>query len=188
MPFDYFDKIAGLYDHAAKFKLEEPLREWLNLNKGSIVMDAGGGTGRVSSEIRSTVKQVVVADTSLGMLRYSIEKDLPCVCTPVESLPFPSEAFDRVIMMDAFHHVQNQPSTAGELWRILKPGGRILVIEPDIKKFSVKCIALVEKLLLMRSHFLPAEEISILFVHPDSLCRVIRIENNSIVIVEKAGT
>lgn len=187
MPFDHFGKIAGFYNHAAKFSLKEPLQGWLNLHKENTVLDAGGGTGRVSEEIQLHVKRVVVADISLGMLRYSIKKDLPCVCSPAECLPFPPDSFDRVIMMDAFHHVQNQSATAAELWRILRPGGKILIIEPDIDKLSVKCIALGEKLLLMRSHFLPAEWISTLFAYGASRREVIRFENNALVIVEKPG-
>ena len=57
-------------------------------------------------------------------------------------------------MVDALHHVIHQGQTAREMYRVLKPGGRIVIEEPDIRKFGVKLIAVAEKLLLMRSHFL----------------------------------
>ena len=57
-------------------------------------------------------------------------------------------------MVDALHHVINHGQTAREMYRVLKPGGRIVIEEPDIRSFYVKLIAVAEKLLLMRSHFL----------------------------------
>ena len=46
---------------------------------------------------------------------------------------------------------------------VLKPGGLLVIEEPDIRTFGVKLIALAEKLLLMRSHFLAPDEITKLF-------------------------
>ena len=46
---------------------------------------------------------------------------------------------------------------------MIKPGGKIVIEEPDIHNRSVKLIALAEKLALMRSHFLTGQEIQGLF-------------------------
>jgi demethylmenaquinone methyltransferase/2-methoxy-6-polyprenyl-1,4-benzoquinol methylase len=97
------------------------------------------------------------------MLSQAAEKGLEAVKTPVESLPFASERFDRIIMIDALHHVCDQQETSRELCRVLAPGGKVIIEEPDIRRFSVKLIALGEKLALMRSHFLPPEKIAGLF-------------------------
>jgi ubiquinone/menaquinone biosynthesis C-methylase UbiE len=121
----------------------------------------------------------------MGMMRYSMEKEIPCVCAPAERLPFLSNSFDRVIMRDAFHHVHNQATTCEELWRILIPGGRIIIIEPDIDKFPVKLIALGEKLLLMRSHFFSGERIQKLFDGVTTRTNAFRLENNVVIIIEK---
>jgi ubiquinone/menaquinone biosynthesis C-methylase UbiE len=91
------------------------------------------------------VREVFVADLSRGMLRRAAGKGLATVCTPAESLPFPSGSFDRIIMMDALHHVIDQRQTAGELWRVLAPGGRIVIVEPDIRKFIVKLLAIAKR-------------------------------------------
>lgn len=66
-------------------------------------------------------------------------------------------------MVDALHHVVNQAETASELWRVLKPGGRLLIEEPNFDLFRGKFIAYAEKLALMRSHFLSPEQIIALF-------------------------
>ncbi len=80
-----------------------------------------------------------------------------------ENLPYPAESFDGIIMVDAFHHVIDQHLTLNELFRVLKPGGTIVVKEPDINTFAVKLIAVAEKLLLMRTHIISGEQIAGMF-------------------------
>jgi ubiquinone/menaquinone biosynthesis C-methylase UbiE len=131
------------------------------------------------------VADVFIADLSRAMLHYAVGKGLPAVCAQSESLPFPPGSFERIIMVDAFHHVIDQRQTARELLRLLVPGGRILIIEPDIHKPMVKGIAIGEKILLMRSHFLNGEKIAALFKGPESNVSVFHEGYNVISVVEK---
>lgn len=85
------------------------------------------------------------------------------VCSGSESLPFAENSFERVIMVDALHHVIDHAESAKEMFRVLKPGGVLVIEEPDIRTFGVKIIALAEKFLLMRSHFLTPDQIVELF-------------------------
>jgi ubiquinone/menaquinone biosynthesis C-methylase UbiE len=185
MPFDYFNWIAGFYDRAGEFIVTERLLGLLSLGSNHLLLDAGGGTGRVALGLRGMVKEVVVLDTSSGMLRSAAGKGLATVCSPVESLPFPSGSIDRILMMDALHHVMNQRMTASEFWRVLAPGGRILIVEPDIRKFSAKVIAIGEKLLLMRSHFLTSGEITALFTASNLKAELFFDEFNVFFVAEK---
>lgn len=162
MPFDHFGAIAPIYARSAYSSLEK-MREVAALPVNGRLLDIGGGTGRVASALLQDVDEVLVADISMGMLKQTDPTTLKPVCSYSESLPFPNDFFERVIMVDAFHHVVDQPSTAREMFRVLKPGGRIIVEEPDITVFVVKLIALAEKLLLMRSHFLTPNQITNLF-------------------------
>ncbi len=186
MPFDHFDLIAGLYNRMAQFSASASLLDLLALPPDGLLLDAGGGTGRVAEALRSMVREVLVADLSSGMLHHAADKGLATACAPAEHLPFASSTFDRIIMVDALHHVFDQRQTVTELWRVLAPGGRIVIIEPDIHKFVVKLIAIGEKLLLMRSHFLPAENIAALFVNQHTHVRVICVEFKVWVCAEKA--
>ena len=185
MPFDHFDLIAGLYNRMAQFNAHTPLLELLTLPPDGLLLDAGGGTGRVTEALRSLVRETVVADLSLGMLRHAADKGLATTCARAEDLPFASNGFDRIIMVDTLHHVFDPRKTATELWRVLAPGGRIVIIEPDIHKFAVKLIAIAEKVLLMRSHFLPAEKIAALFSRRNTDVRVISDDFNVLVCAVK---
>ena len=185
MPFDHFSSIAGLYDRLAQFRLTEPLASLLSLSPGQILLDAGGGTGRVAAALRSQVRRSVVADLSLAMVHRAAEKDLESVCAPAERLPFASGTFDRIIMLDALHHVRDQAQTVSELWRVLSVGGRLVIVEPDIAQFAVKLIALVEKILLMRSHILSGRAIMALFEDLGTRPRLIYSDHNVIVLLEK---
>ncbi len=56
-----------------------------------------------------------------------------------EGLPYPAEIFDTVIAMDVLHHVQSPCRVIDEVSRVLKPGGRFLVFEPNILNPLVWC-------------------------------------------------
>jgi len=185
MPFDHFGIIARFYNRAGKFQVSERLFGLLCLSPDSLLLDAGGGTGRVAAALISMVKQVFVADISRGMLCRAAGKGLASVCAPAEWLPFPSGSLERVIMVDALHHVLDQSRTARELLRVLTHGGRIVIVEPDIRKFTVKAIAIGEKALLMRSHFLTGEKIAALFTDPEARTCLVYEGFNVICVVEK---
>jgi ubiquinone/menaquinone biosynthesis C-methylase UbiE len=185
MPFDHFNLIAGIYDKAGEFRVSELVLGLLSLAQGETILDAGGGTGRVSAALRGHAREVVVADPSRGMLQRAANKGLAAICAPVESLPFSSGSFDRVIMVDAFHHVADQGQAVRELWRVIPPGGRIVIIEPDIHKNLVKIIAVAEKILLMRSHILTGEKIMALFEGLNGKISLLYDEMNCYLLAEK---
>ena len=184
MPFDHFGLIAPIFSRVEYSSLETMLQR-ADLPTQGRVLDAGGGTGRVASAIREHAGEVVIADPSLGMLRQADRIRLELACSNSESLPFPNDSFERIIMVDALHHVIDQRHTACEMYRVLKPGGRIVIEEPDIRKFAVKLVAIGEKLLLMRSHFLAPDKIVDLFSFDSVKASVHATEGNAWVVIEK---
>lgn len=183
---DHFGLIAPFYDRAIPLRYAEKIVAALDLPVQGALLDAGGGTGRVAEVLRGFAGQIVVADLSMGMLRQGKSKrGLSSVGAESERLPFADNSFERAIMVDALHHVADQGVTCMQLWRVLRPGGRLMILEPDIHQFSVKMVAVFEKVALMRSHIISAEQITSLFAYKNARFRI-DIENfNAWITIDK---
>jgi len=172
MPLDHFALIAPLYDRIFRHRDVTRLREHLELPAAGWALDAAGGTGRVAQLLRDQVERIVVADISWGMLQQARGKvGLLSVNARIERLPFPDGTFDRILMIDAFHHLSDHRSAAAELIRVLAPGGRLVIEEPNIERWPIRLIALMERLMLMRSRFFPPAALAGFFDTPDTHVR-----------------
>ncbi len=164
---DHFGLLAPVYDRLIRPPDPGHLRSLLNLPTPGRLLDAGGGTGRASVGLGPFVGDLVISDLSDGMLRQAQRRGLQhAVRGRAERLPFPDASFDRALVVDALHHVQDQHAAVHELVRILRPGGRLVIEEPDVRHARVKLIALVEKIALMGSHFHSPDDIG-------SMCRAL---------------
>lgn len=155
----HFDFLAPLYDRVIGLPDPQRLIHYLDLPAQGWMLDAAGGTGRVAGMLRSQVEKLVLCDLSMPMLAQSLKKEsgtrgkMPPIQAGVERLPFPDGQFSRILVVDAFHHFHDQLAAFMEISRVLAPGGRLVIEEPDIRHFGVKLIALAEKAALMGSRF-----------------------------------
>ena len=99
-----------------------------------VVADLGCGTGVVAAVIAPHVGQVIGVDASDDMLaaaRVRV-KDLPNVALErgaLEALPLADASVDAAVMMLVLHHLPSPAPALSEAARILKPGGRLLIVD-----------------------------------------------------------
>lgn len=169
---DHFNLIAPFYDGIFGFLDTRRLRGLLHPPVQGWLLDVGGGTGRVVVTLRDEAGCLVVLDESAAMVQQARRKGLVVVQGRAEMLPFASAVFERIIMVDAFHHLRDQDRAVRELQRVLAPGGRVVVEEPNPERLPVRLVALVERLLLMRSRFFSPEAVRQLFAAGGGQARI----------------
>jgi demethylmenaquinone methyltransferase/2-methoxy-6-polyprenyl-1,4-benzoquinol methylase len=103
------------------------------LAPGMRVLDTGSGTGVVAAQAQAIVGKagrVVALDPSLGMLSHAAKRGVRRrVRAVAEALPFPDENFDLLSMGYALRHVVDLRATFREYRRVLKAGGKVLLLE-----------------------------------------------------------
>lgn len=113
----------------------------LDLGVGMTVVDFGSGSCWLSSMInrlRCRTISVDVSETALSFGRQMFESDPRhqmelgprFLKYSGHALDIPSESVDRIVCFDSFHHVPNQTEVLREFFRILRPGGRLVMGEP----------------------------------------------------------
>ena len=122
------DSLAWLIEHAHC----RPSHKWL---------DVATGAGFTAVAFAPLVADVTGLDVSAAMLQKARERaqsaglaNLVFETGSAESLPFPPDGFDGVVCRLAAHHFLSVPKFAAEAYRVLRPGGRLLVAdssEPD---------------------------------------------------------
>jgi len=158
--FDHFDWIAPIYDTIIPGSNIDQLIQYGKFPCDGKVLDLGGGTGRVTRELLHIQPNIILVDSSLGMLRVANQNlRVNLTLCLAEKLPFPSNSFDRVILIDTLHHVIDTSIALRECLRVLKRDGLLIIQEPDIEQWGGRLIALLEKILLMRSHLLRIREV-----------------------------
>jgi demethylmenaquinone methyltransferase/2-methoxy-6-polyprenyl-1,4-benzoquinol methylase len=173
---NHFDIVSRFYDRVLRYRGEEKLLDLLQARPSERILDIGGGTGRVS-QIFGCDYVVIVCDLSWGMLRQARRKGIITCRGLAEYLPFADGSFDRALMVDAFHHFRDQHAAAQEALRVLRPGGRLVIEEPNVRHWAVRLIALGEKLLFMRSHFYSIADLVCVFERAGA--KIVAIDDKS---------
>ena len=187
--FDHFNLLGPVYDLVFGRVTDHDMVDIAEVKPDQKLLDVGGGTGRVAVLFEEFAGQILVVDSARRMLHQAQDKGLRTVNGNSERLPLETASFDRVIMVDALHHVRNQAETLKETWRVLAPGGRLVVEEPDIHNFLVKLVALGEKIAFMRSQFLAPEKIIAICQFEDrESVQLIRKKGIAWIIITKANS
>ncbi|GAA0357824.1 bifunctional demethylmenaquinone methyltransferase/2-methoxy-6-polyprenyl-1,4-benzoquinol methylase UbiE [Bowmanella denitrificans] len=156
--------VAGVFHSvAAKYDLMNDLlsmgihRIWKRftidcsgVRAGHRVLDLAGGTGDLAAKFSRLVGekgQVVLADINDSMLKVGRDKlrdkgivgNVEYVQANAECLPFPDNHFDLITIAFGLRNVTDKDKALASMFRVLKPGGRLLVLEfskPEIEALS----------------------------------------------------
>ncbi|MET0520074.1 MAG: bifunctional demethylmenaquinone methyltransferase/2-methoxy-6-polyprenyl-1,4-benzoquinol methylase UbiE [Burkholderiaceae bacterium] len=140
-----FDSVASKYDVMNDLMSMGMHRAWkaytvavANLKPGERVLDIAGGTGDLSRAFARKVGEtgmVVHTDINEAMLRQGRNRlldeglVLPTNLCDAEKLPYKDSSFDLVSVAFGLRNMTHKDQALAEMCRVLKPGGRLLVLE-----------------------------------------------------------
>ena len=139
-----YNKFPRIYDEYSKtfegklhyeIEWERLLKYHLPENRDAKILDAGGGTGRITLPLAKMGYHVTLSDLSTGMLEMAKEKlrnagvqnSVTIEEADIAALPFPDESFDLVICLHGPFSIADSLKAAGELTRVMKRRGKIIV-------------------------------------------------------------
>jgi demethylmenaquinone methyltransferase/2-methoxy-6-polyprenyl-1,4-benzoquinol methylase len=127
--YDRVDRLLA-FGSGAWYRRQALLRA--GLAPGMRMLDVAVGTGLVAKEaarILGDPRAIVGIDPSAGMMGAGGLGALPLVRGRAESLPFASRTFDFLSLGFALRHVDDLAAVFTEFRRVLRPGGRLLLLE-----------------------------------------------------------
>jgi len=132
-----FDAIASLYDSWFKLPLGQAVDELekdllyklAGLRDGERVLDVGTGTGHFAFDLAARGGIVIGMDLSKPMLAVAGSKgsSVRLLRGDAAALPLTSGTFDLVFSVTTLEFVANRERTLDEMWRAVRPGGRLVV-------------------------------------------------------------
>lgn len=134
---EFFSSAAGRWDRlrAELFGRRADLLGLLALvDESWVVGDLGCGTGQVAESLAPFVARVIAVDESDAMLaaardRLSGVANVALRRGSVEALPIDSGQLDVAVLSLVLHHVSEPERALAEVARVLKPGGRVLIVD-----------------------------------------------------------
>jgi ArsR family transcriptional regulator len=134
----YFDELAGRFGRDYV-----PGRSWKGLAEGllkamasGVVADLGAGEGTLSQLLAQRARRVIAVDLSPKMVEFGQElarkhelANLEFRLGDIEEPPIEDASVDLALFSQALHHAEHPPRALAEAFRILRPGGRVLVLD-----------------------------------------------------------
>lgn len=122
--------------------------EYSSVRKGQKVLDLAGGTGDLTAKFSQLVGDnglVVLADINESMLKVGRDKlrdkglfkNIEYVQANAEELPFADNYFDCITISFGIRNVTDKDKALRSMWRVLKPGGRLLILEFSKPQYKI---------------------------------------------------
>jgi len=127
----YYDRISAVLSFGTCRAYRKRALGRAGLKPGMRLLDAATGTGLVAqAALELGLSSIAGLDPSRGMLlENKRRRSVPLVQGRGENLPFADATFDFISMGYALRHVEDLNLLFGEFYRVLKPGGRVLILE-----------------------------------------------------------
>ena len=131
--------MAELYAlFSRKPKTNKLIIEVADLSSELATLDIGCGPGAAVRGAAPLVSRSVGVDNSAAMLQVAARRskehsNVEYHDGSAEALPFPDDSFDRAWTVQAFHHWSDQAAGIVEAQRVLRPGGKLLIMETEGK-------------------------------------------------------
>lgn len=140
----YFDSEAHRYDrthgtgqYGTRYSIvHHYLPFWKRYLKGTYaVLEIGCGTGVFTEQFAKLCKNVTSIDLSPNMIVRAQQRnpDVKFHRASAEQLPFADASFDAVVCVNSFSYIVNQQKALREFRRVLKPGGKLLLIDMNLR-------------------------------------------------------
>jgi len=136
---EQYDYLAEIYDrrwHSYVTKTLILLKEYLNLSGNEVILDVACGTGELERMLVNDHPnlQITGVDISAKMLdvarsKFPSSDRLQFLKASVNSLPFKDSSFDIVVTASAFHYFDYPTNALNEMRRVLKPNGKLIVMD-----------------------------------------------------------
>ncbi|HZD50172.1 MAG TPA: metalloregulator ArsR/SmtB family transcription factor [Silvibacterium sp.] len=141
----FFDDVAGRFGRSYV-----PGKSWksvaealLKLMPPMVIADLGAGEGAFSLLLAQRAKQVIAVDTSARMVEVGRQqakrqgvKNVEYRLGDMEEVPIEDASVDLVFFSQSLHHALHPERAVAEGWRILKPGGRISILDLAKHRFE----------------------------------------------------
>ena len=134
----YFDELAGQFGrHYVPGRSWKGLAEMcIKLLPPMVIADIGSGEGTLSLLLSQRAEKVIGIDNSEKMVEYAAGvarkhkvSNVDFRLGDLEELPIEDESIDLALFSQSLHHALHPQRAAAEAWRVLKPGGRIVVLD-----------------------------------------------------------
>ena len=152
---DIFSRIARYYDKIIpNFNIYDIL-PYMDIKPSALILDFGGGTGRVGAKLLNVANECLILDFSFSMLREARKKTHSLLLLNSDGLKLAvrNNSIPVIFLNDTFHHLQNHKQALKECFRVLKNDGVLYIREYDKHYFWNKLLILFEKILRFKSTF-----------------------------------